>query len=524
MIDKIIILVICIASSLFANPFSFADKNISKTHFSFEGNTVFSDEQLQIFVDKNKDMPLGYDSIESVRLDISKAYIDAGYISSGATIPMQDFSKGDVLVHITEGKLSHIEIIESGTLNDEYILNKLEYLKNTILHTKQLRDALSLLKFDSMIDKVDAKLVPTKVMGSAKLTLDIQTAQQLEIIFGINNHRSPSIGSLNSALSLTHKNLFGNAEKLDMSVGLTRSADKIDDSDGAVDYNIKFTLPINSLDLEWFVSASEGVSAVIIEPLAELDIVSTTTAYESGLNYLIYQTLRSKIETSLSYGYKDIYATLLGEKFSLGRGSIDGGYNISALQWTLSSLTRSESFVSYVKATLRQGLDKGDLASDLPNSAFTTMILDYYHLIPFENNKANVVFKFHAQFASEELLFSEKVTIGGVNSVRGFREGSKSGDNGLYTTLEYKRSINDLVFSSSKWIPSLVVFGDYGMVEDIFTKQDSALYSAGGGLKWKTDIFSFDIYLAHALSEKPIYQGSDWQDDGLHFNFSAKLY
>ncbi|MBL4624273.1 MAG: hypothetical protein JKY42_03930, partial [Flavobacteriales bacterium] len=128
-----------------------------------------------------------------------------------------------------------------------------------------------------MIDKVNAKLVPGKDKGDAKLTLDIKTAKEIEILLLINNHRSPSIGSLNGALSLTHKNLFGNAERLDVEVGLTRATNDIVGSEGAFNYNAKLTLPVNSLDLDFFINANRCVSAVIIEPLIDLDIESTST-------------------------------------------------------------------------------------------------------------------------------------------------------------------------------------------------------------------------------------------------------
>ncbi|MEA2100437.1 MAG: ShlB/FhaC/HecB family hemolysin secretion/activation protein [Campylobacterota bacterium] len=524
MIYKIFILLFLSVSVIFANNFTFANQNISQTHFKFDGNELFSDEALQKIVDIHADETLGYTSIESIRLAISKAYISAGYINSGATIPMQNFSSGDVIVRIIEGKLSDINIIESGSLSEDYIGAKVYDIKNTVLNTKILKDKLSLLKLDSMIDKVDAKLVPGDKKGSAKLNLSITTAQEIDAYLFINNHRSPSIGSLNGVLSLSHKNLFGDAQKLDIDLGLTKATDKLNETKGARDYNIKLTLPMNSLNLEWHLRANRGVSAVIMEPLADLDIESISTGYEVGVNYTILQNLLSKFTTGLSYNYKDVYTTLLNKSFSLGRGSEDGGYTIKALHWSLSYLYRSETFVSYTQSTIKQGLDKGDLAENLPNSAFSIWMLDYYHLVPFEDNKANLRFKLHTQFSSQELLFSEKITIGGANTVRGYREGSRSGDHGFYTTLEYQRSLNDLVFSESLWLPSFSLFGDGGMVKDIYTKNTQTLYSVGAGLKWKAEIINFDIFIANALSTKPIYQGSDWQDYGIHFNFSAKLY
>src|SRR5262245_4705408 len=60
--------------------------------FRFVGNTIVPEEELQAIAAPYVGRELGNAELESLRLALTRRYVEAGYINSGAVIPDQDVS------------------------------------------------------------------------------------------------------------------------------------------------------------------------------------------------------------------------------------------------------------------------------------------------------------------------------------------------------------------------------------------------------------------------------------------------
>src|SRR3546814_8032413 len=54
------------------------------------------------------------DDIERLLGEVTKAYIDRGYATTGAYVPEQDLSSGRLRIEVVEGRISRIEVDGSG--------------------------------------------------------------------------------------------------------------------------------------------------------------------------------------------------------------------------------------------------------------------------------------------------------------------------------------------------------------------------------------------------------------------------
>ena len=84
--------------------------------FRFQGNTVFSDEELTEITQSYLNRPITFAELLEARSAITQRYIDEGYTTSGAFIPLQRSQDGIVTIEIVEGTIGEINITMTGKL------------------------------------------------------------------------------------------------------------------------------------------------------------------------------------------------------------------------------------------------------------------------------------------------------------------------------------------------------------------------------------------------------------------------
>ena len=93
--------------------------------FRYSGNTVFSNAELERLTNSYLNRPVSFAELGKARDAITKLYIDKGYTTSGAYIPMQTSRDGLVEIRILEGKLGDIKIEITGRLKSDHLRSRL---------------------------------------------------------------------------------------------------------------------------------------------------------------------------------------------------------------------------------------------------------------------------------------------------------------------------------------------------------------------------------------------------------------
>jgi len=247
--------------------------------FVFEGNTIFTDIQLQKIAQDYLEQLVSIEQLMELKQKITRYYVDQGYINSGAILPDQEVKSGIIQFKIVEGKLNRIQVRGNQNIAGDYLTAKIISLNEgqyQPLNLFALQKSLKLLEQSPLIDKVDAQLSPGIVPGQSNLDVKIDEAKPYRISFKANNHRSPSIGAEVGQIEASHLNLFGYGEHFYLNYGLLDNQD---------DFLVNFSVPLNAHKTRAAISIERDSSVVLTEPFNSLGFSSELKRFSASLSH-----------------------------------------------------------------------------------------------------------------------------------------------------------------------------------------------------------------------------------------------
>ena len=325
--------------------------------FEFEGNHAFSSRQLAKVVASYAVREITSEELEEARVALTKHYVDAGYITSGALLPAQDVTTGDIKFEIVEGRLKEIDLRGNFWYRSWWLRNQLRRAAGQPVNFNNLRIGLQLLRQNPTISRVNAELKPGVRAGESILDVSVKDEQPFRLGFTVANTRPPSVAEGIGEAYLTDLNLTGHNDPLDLHWGLLRWA-----KNGAVNYvrfdNVSGTyeFPVTPWDTTLELHGSKNNSSIIDETFAALGITSRTVQYGAALRQSLYKTLRDSVVVSLGADWEHSETFLLGAPFSLEPGAIDGQSNVFATRLALDWVNRSQVHVLALRSVFSLGL------------------------------------------------------------------------------------------------------------------------------------------------------------------------
>lgn len=510
------------------------------TRVELRGATVLEEADTAPLLAAYRDRSVTMGELQALREALSRLYFERGYVSSGVVIPDQEIIDGVVQLQAIEGRLTRIEVETDRRLRSEYVSGRIQRRIGGPLDIGALQDTLVALQNDARIARVDAELAPGAQRGESVLRLSVEESDPWLLGLSFDNHRAESIGAERGRLTLAHGNVTGRGDGLAISADLTEGSEA-----GALSY----TLPLAPNDATLTLYGSLDDSAVLDAPFEALDIESRTDSYGFRLATPVRATLRSTLSLSAGLEKRSTTTRLLGRRFSLSPGALDGESAVAAASIGLDYVHRGENQVLALRATLRKGLDAFDAtdAADDPSNVgalldsdgqFTSLLLQGQYLRQL-GARTRMTLRTTTQLTANPLLAPEKLSIGGANTVRGYRENLLVRDNGFATTLELSR--RPFAEDAPRWRRELdlIAFLDYGAAWD---DQDTApgsrlrdtsdvnsIAGLGLGLRWmplaglRLEAYAgFDVWDDFGPGEDPRASGGNpgLQNDGIHIALS----
>lgn len=484
-----------------------------------EGNTVLNSDVVSEILGRYLGRDAGYEELQQLRNELTQAYIARGYVNSGVLLPDQEVTNGVVTLKAIEGTLNAVELQGNDHLRSAYLEKRLRAELNGVFNVQDLERGLRLMQQQPLIEQVNAELLPGSERGTSVLDLRVRERDAFILAAGYDNHRAPSVGEDHFTVSASHQSLTGNADVFNATYGY---------ADGADDWSVAYSLPLTARDLTVGAYYSKGNSDIVEAPFNELDIVTETQTWGLSIQRPIVRTLSQTLIGGLGFEYKESQSTLGNAPFSFSPGEQAGQANAAIFQvfadWTL----RREVDALAGRATIRQGVDLLDAtinSGDLPDSEFTTLLVQtqYARRLPFWG--AQFLARFTGQLTSDPLLPVERLAVGGATTVRGYRENLLVRDEGMIAGLELRLPVlvNDL--GESRIGLTFVPFFDYGWVKDksinipgLDDPQSEDISSVGGGLVWNWWKWLYmEAYYGYALTDVPSTSASNsLQEDGIH--------
>ena len=491
---------------------------------TFTGNTAISTDALNAIAAPYLGRLVSFADLEELRLRLTRAYVDRGYINSGAVIPDQKVANGTVRIDIIEGTLTTIEVSGADRLRPEYVGDRLRLAAGPPLDVGPLQAQIRILLEDPLIARINAQLGPGLRPGESDLKVQAEERPALGATLSFANDRAPSIGSEAGQLTLIGRDLTGFGDLSTFSFQKTI---------GLEDYAFTTELPVSAYDTKIHVSGERTDATVVEPPFNSIDVEGRTSSIEFGVTQPVYRTPSQTFELGAFVAYRESDTFLLGEPFSFSPGVQNGVSKITVLRLRQSWTDRGRDQVVALRSTFSFGIPALDATLNpppLPDTRFFDWLGQAQYARRLSEDGTELLLRGDLQLSRTPLMPLEQFAVGGMDSVRGYRQNLLVRNSGLAASAELRIPV---------WQPpspaegvelgaiKLAPFADYGRSWNVDQPTPSPQFIASVGLGVLWDPLPWvhaATYYGHALKREAPEPSSNLQDDGLYFRLTLDAF
>ncbi|MDX1455038.1 MAG: ShlB/FhaC/HecB family hemolysin secretion/activation protein [Gammaproteobacteria bacterium] len=471
--------------------------------FSFVGNTVFSDADLAALLANYTGQQLSLTQIYAAADGITQLYRDAGYGLASAVIPAQRLNSGTVRIEIIEGRIGGVSIAGNERYSFGFLAKRFASLQPGDLYRNKRMETAVLLLNDLPGLEARAVIKPGTEYGTSNIAFRV-AEDRFEGTASLDNYGREELGQIRLTANAFINNPGGFGDRLNGTV--------LASEDGLLTYgNIAYGFPVTNNGGRLRFTYNRADYEVEGDVFAALGIEGDNTTTRVDYIQPISRTrTRNVVFNAAVYSFETesfIADALLPNNATeltlLELGIFTSGLTTSRIGWTFSALVSGNGKANESTVT--------DIQSDAQQAKLR---LDGSLSLPFGSNwlfysRATVV------HSSDPLVDSQKFSLGGPFSVRGYFPSELRGDQGAYLGLELRR-----YFRAGKFPIAATVFVDGGTAkrellpgEDPSTDVEGELGSAGAGLIFggETDRFTGSVVYAAPIDN---HTSLNEDDDG----------
>lgn len=481
------------------------------------GSTVFSDDRLNAITQPYEGKSLTLEDLQRVADEITQLYLNDGYITSRAILADQEIRDGVVRIQVVEGSLEEIQVEGTQRLHPGYVRRRIRLGASTPLNPTKLEDQLRLLKLNPLFENVEASLRPGTGIGQSILIVRVTEAKAFGSQLSVDNYSPPSVGAEEFGINLQHLNLTGNGDTL--AAAFDRSF-----SGGSNTVDVFYQMPLNALDgtlrLRTVINRNEITQA----PFNVFNIEGESELYELNFRQPLVRTPRQEFALSLGFEYQNGRTFLDGDGFGFGEGpSADGVTRTSVFRVGQDYIKRDPSGAWALRSQFNLGTGLFDATvndSPTPDSQFLSW-LGQVQRVQLLGQDHLLIVQGDLQLTTDPLLPSQQFIIGGPQSLRGYRQNVRAGDNGFKFSIEDRITLGRNAAGAS--VLQLAPFVDLGAVwnhSDNPNPLPSQRFLAGLGLGvlWEP-LPRLNLRLDYGLPLVNLDdRGNNLQDDALYFS------
>ncbi len=497
--------------------------------FRFQGNTIFSSMELATIAASYLNRELTSEQLEEVRRLITAFYVEFGYLNSGAILPDQDVKDGVVTFQIIEGTLSDIKMRgKNRRLRDSYITSRLRRWAGPPLRINELKEGLLLLRQDPNVKQINAELRPGTRPGESYLDVHLQEEQPFRLGLQVDNHRPPSVGAEEIVLLGADYNLTGHGDLLEFSYGIAHNGEDGFEFSGAQDESGSYTLPVHASGTTIKVFGSRSDTSVTEEPFTILNIHSDLIRYGVTLRQPVYRTSNRELALGVTFERGHSKTFLLGQPAGddVVPGSENGRMDTSVLRLAQEWVDRSQSQVLALRSTFNLGIDAFGVTDNGTDrdAKFFSWLGQLQYVRRLFNTQNLIILRTDGQWTDEPLLSLEQFSVGGADTVRGYRENQIVRDRGFVSSIEGRVPI--LFGKGGVGIVQLAPFFDCGGAWNVEggTPSPRTIFSSGIGILANPNKHvNAQLYWGHRFTHVP-NPHNNAQDLGIHFKVTFQAF
>ncbi|MFS8118772.1 MAG: ShlB/FhaC/HecB family hemolysin secretion/activation protein, partial [Microcoleus sp.] len=395
------------------------------------GSTILSQDEINALIKPFEGRSSTLEQLKQIADKITEIYLNRGYITSRAVLPPQTIASGIVEIQVIEGKLSRIEVEGNKRVHKSYIRSRIRLGAKIPLSTASLEDQLRLLRVDPLFDNVEASLRAGDNEGESILIVRVSEANPFQSSFSFDNYSPPSVGSERLGVSLRHRNITGNGDEL--AGAYYRS---LGDSDV---FDFSYRIPLNAMNGTLQLRAAPNRNSIVQEPFDAFDISGKSHLFELSYRQPLRRTPIEEFALSAGVTYQTSRTFVAGEPVSFGiRQESKGVTTTTAIKLGQDYIRRDSQGAWAVRSQFTIGtslFDATQYEGSDPDGQFLSW-LGQVQRVQRLNDKHLLILQSDLQLSANSLLPSQQFVIGGGQSLRGYRQNARSGDNGFRVSIE----------------------------------------------------------------------------------------
>jgi hemolysin activation/secretion protein len=482
------------------------------------GSTVFGPKELDPIV---KPIEGRSDTLEELRQAadaITQLYLNRGYITSRAILADQTITNGVVRIQVIEGSLEEIRIEGAKQVRQGYIRSRIAVGAQTPLNRDRLEGQLRLLKADPLFSNVEASLRPGSGLGKSILVVRVTEANPWQAFLSFDNYSPPSVGSLRFGAGLGYLNLTGNGDQLFATYFRSTTG-------GSSVADFSYQIPLNPMNGTLQFRFSPSFTRITDGDFEALNITGNSQLYEVNFRQPLIRTPREEFALSVGFTAQNGKTFLFEDQgFPFGIGpDANGNSRTRVFKFGQDYTLRDPSGAWAFRSLFNFGvgiLGATENPGSIPDGRFFSW-LGQIQRVQRLSSRHLLIVQGDIQLTPDPLLPSQQFVIGGGQSIRGYRQNFRSGDNGFRVSIEDRIAL--LRNAAGFPILQLAPFFDFGTVWNVSSNpnpqpRERFLAGLGTGILWQPlPRLNLRVDLTIPLT-RPADRGDDIQDKGIYFS------
>ncbi|MFM7886596.1 MAG: ShlB/FhaC/HecB family hemolysin secretion/activation protein, partial [Pseudanabaena sp.] len=382
-----------------------------------------------------------------------------------------------------------------------------------------LEEQLQLLRNDPLVADIKANLTAGSTPDQNILKVTLSEAKTFSVRTFIDNYGNTSSGIFRAGATVQEANLTGNGDSIYLSYTRSGSSDN---------YSLGYLYPINPMGGTLGFNFFTGQSPVTEPPFNALNISTNIQTFELAYRQPIVRSLAEEFTLGASFIFASSSSFLNGDSFNFQNLLFDDGNSQTrVLNLSQEYIKRDASGALALRSSFNFGLDalgatiRNDNSPDGRFFYWVGQLLRVQRL--GEDNDTLATFRLNLQLTGDRLLSSNSFSLGGPQSVSGYRQSQLVGDNGIQSSLEIQfpvvRDADGVAIV--KALPFIELGTIWNSQNNNFGNQ--SLFGIGLGTIYQP---SRNITLRLDYGIPLINAGNPYtnlQDSGMYFSFSANF-